>query len=134
MPPLFYLHYWSVVGNCVTQTVLNFLNHGIILPKFNQTHIVLIPKVKNPTKSTRYRPISLSNVVSRTASKVLATKTFVSPHHSENQSTFMCVISNNMLVAFETMHHISQKMSGKVGEVALKLNMSKAYDWVEWGC
>ena len=48
----------------------------------------------------------------------------------------MCnhLIIDNMLVAFETMHHISKKMSGKVGEVGLKLNMSKAYDWVERGC
>lgn len=48
----------------------------------------------------------------------------------------MCnhLIIDNMLVAFETMHHISQNMNGKEGEVALKLNMSKVYDRVEWGC
>ena len=34
----------------------------------------------------------------------------------------------------ETMHHISQKKAGKVGEMALKLDMSKAYDRVEWQC
>ena len=38
------------------------------------------------------------------------------------------LITNNVLVAFETMHHISQKKKGKVGEVSLKLDMSKAYD------
>ena len=38
------------------------------------------------------------------------------------------LITDNVLVAFETMHHISQKRSGKVGEMALKLDMSKAYD------
>ena len=52
MLPLFYQHYWSLVGNCVTQTILDFLNHGIIPPKFNETHVVLIPKIKNPTQIT----------------------------------------------------------------------------------
>ena len=44
MPPLFYQYYWSLVGNCVTRAVLDFLNHGTIPPKFNETHINLVPK------------------------------------------------------------------------------------------
>ena len=52
IPLLFYQHYWSLVGNCITQTVLDFLNHGIIPSKFNETHVVFIPKIKNPTKIT----------------------------------------------------------------------------------
>ena len=42
------------------------------------------------------------------------------------------LIIDNVLVAFETMHHISQKKNGKLGEMALKLDMSRAYDRVEW--
>uniref|UniRef100_A0A7N2L0U8 non-specific serine/threonine protein kinase n=1 Tax=Quercus lobata TaxID=97700 RepID=A0A7N2L0U8_QUELO len=34
-------------------------------------------------------------------------------------------------VAFKTMHHINEKKSGKVGEMVVKLDMSKAYDQVE---
>ena len=54
----------------------------------------------------------------------------------ENQSAFVAerLIIDNILVAAETMYHISQKRKGKVGEMALKLDMSKAYDRVEWGC
>ena len=52
MPPLFYQHFWSLVGDYVTNTILNFINHGIAAPKFNKTHIMLIPKIKNPKKIT----------------------------------------------------------------------------------
>ena len=38
-----------------------------------------------------------------------------------------------MLVAFETMHCIDRRRKGKEALMALKLNMSKAYDRIEWG-
>ena len=42
------------------------------------------------------------------------------------------LITDNVLVTYEMMHHISQKKSGRVGDLALKLDMSKVYDRVEW--
>jgi len=52
---------------------------------------------------------------------------------SEFQSAFQAdkAISNNMLVAFETLHHMKTKKSGKKGFMAMKLYMSKAYDRIE---
>ena len=114
------------------------MNHGISPPDFNETHVVFIPKIKNPRKITQLRSISLSNVVSKLASKVLANRLKrLFPHIiSENQSDFISehLITDNVLVTFETMHHINQKKLGKVGEMVVKLDMSNTYDWVEWGC
>ena len=41
------------------------------------------------------------------------------------------LITDNVLVAHELMNHINKKRKGKDGEMALKLDMSKAYDRVE---
>lgn len=136
MPPLFYQTFWPVVGDCVTKSVLDFLNLGIAPPNFNETHIILIPKIKNPSRMSDFRPISLCNVVYNLASKTLAKrmKSVLSNIVSENQRAFTKghYITNNVLMAFETMHHIGQKQRGKVGDMALKLDMSKVYDRVEW--
>lgn len=39
---------------------------------------------------------------------------------------------DNILIAFEALHSMDAKMKGKQGYMALKLDMSKAYDNVEW--
>ena len=39
-----------------------------------------------------------------------------------------------MLVAHELMTHTNRKKKGKNEEMALRLDMSKVYDRVKWGC
>ena len=50
----------------------------------------------------------------------------------ETQSTFvpLRLISNNILIAFETLHHMKNKWRGKTRSITLKLDISKAYDRV----
>ena len=138
MPPLFYQHFWPNIGEVVTKTILDFLNNGLSPPNFNETHIVLIPKIKEPKRVSDYRPISLCNVVFIITSKVITNrlKKILPSIINDTQSAFVHgrLITDNVLVAFEAMHHINQKRSGQKGEMALKLDMSKAYDRVEWVC
>ena len=52
---------------------------------------------------------------------------------SEHQSAFTKdrLISDNIMVAFETLHCLQRYNSGSHGYMAIKLDMSKAYDKVE---
>ena len=53
---------------------------------------------------------------------------------TEHQSAFVKdrLISNNILVTFETLHCMKIHKSGNSGFMALKLDMRKAYGRVEW--
>ena len=74
MSAIFFQNYWTIVGNDVICMVLNVLNSNESMAEINRTNITLIPKIKNPTKITEFRPISLCNVIYKIISKVLANR------------------------------------------------------------
>lgn len=52
---------------------------------------------------------------------------------SENQSAFVPrrSILDNVMATIEVVHHIKAKMKDKVGDIALNLDISKAYDMID---
>ena len=95
----------------------------------------LIPKIENPLAIKDYRPISLANVVYKLISKILAErlKPWLNDILSENQSSFIPgrLITDNVLIAHELMHFFHTK-NLKNKFMALKLDIAKAFDKVEW--
>ena len=55
MPPLFFQHFWSTLGNDVSQSVLHFLNSSTLPKHLNHTFISLIPKNKSPKHASDFR-------------------------------------------------------------------------------
>ncbi|XP_074293887.1 uncharacterized protein LOC141621071 [Silene latifolia] len=135
MNGLFYQTYWSTIGPVVTEMVLAILRGERSPGELNKTNIVLIPKKKAPDKIRDFRPISLCNVAYKLVSKVLANRLmpFLGEIVSENQCAFTPgrAISDNVMIAFEVFHYMKNLRSTE-GFMALKLDMAKAYDRVEW--
>jgi hypothetical protein len=136
MTVLFFQKCWHVVGTDVSHVVLDFLNSGRMLGCINFTHIVLIPKVKNPQCMSQFRPISLCNVIYKIISKVLVNRMKVNLPRviSDSQSTFVPgrMITDNVIISFDMLHYLKNHRVGNNVQIAAKLDMSKAYDRVEW--
>ena len=101
----------------------------------NKTTICLIPKVKRLQEMKQFSPISLCNVIYKICSKVLANRLrpFLDDIVSKEQNAFVPgrLIMDNVLIAYECTHYLTRK-KGKAGACAIKLDMAKAYDRVEW--
>ncbi|KAG8482942.1 hypothetical protein CXB51_021881 [Gossypium anomalum] len=134
---MFFWRCWHIVGSDVTKFRLSILNDGMDFDQANITDIVLLPKILNPINLANFRPLSLCMVIYKILAKVLANRLqCVIRNCIDNpQSAFVPeqLISDNVLFANEILYTYRQKRMGKKGYMALKLDMRKAYDRVEWG-
>lgn len=78
------------------------------------------------------RPIALCNVIKKIITKVMENrmKVLLDKVVSATQSAFILnrLIFDNIMIAYEIMHYLRGRKVGKHGYMALKLDMSKAYD------
>ncbi|XP_060972563.1 uncharacterized protein LOC115717820 [Cannabis sativa] len=100
----FFRKYWDVVGSNLCATVKEFFSSGSVHPKLNNTFICLIPKVEFPMSVDQFRPISLCNFSYKVIEKILSNR--------------LRPLMNDL---------------GSGGLMALKLDMHKANDKMEWG-
>ncbi|XP_042939495.1 uncharacterized protein LOC122274525 [Carya illinoinensis] len=132
----FFQSYWDIVGKDVCEAALKFLNGGGMDKGLNHTFIALIPKVKKPESVNDFRPISLCNVMYKIIAKTLANrlKKVLGDVISRTQSAFVPqrLITDNIITAYEVLHSMQTRQKDRVGSMALKLDISKAYDKVEW--
>ncbi|KAL8114291.1 hypothetical protein AgCh_021226 [Apium graveolens] len=134
--PAFYQSFWKIMGKEVFECCKKWLRGDPFPVDLNSTNVVLIPKKDNAATMRDFRPIALCNVLYKIMVKVLANrlKEVLPGIIAENQSAFVDGrnITYNFLVAFEVIHHMRNKKRGQDGEITLKLDVSKAYDRVDW--
>lgn len=98
----------------VCRALLFFFNTGQMDAKINATHIALIPKCNALGSVSKFRPISVCNVMYKLLSKVLASrlKEILPSIISLNQSAFVLgrLITDNVSAAYETLHSMHMRM------------------------
>ncbi|GAA0172195.1 hypothetical protein LIER_26064 [Lithospermum erythrorhizon] len=134
MPANFYQFYWNIVQEDITAMVLNCMNKGRFLKKFNFTFITLILKVANATKITQFRPIALCNTIAKLIAKVLVErlKKVLVTIVPESQSALVPnrFITDNILLAYEVHHFIKlRKTGGKYSEICSYLQPKYKYQY-----
>ena len=131
----FIQRFWLTVGDLVKTEVKKAFKECKIPEYLNRTNVVLIPKIAGPESLGNYRPISLCNTVYKTITKILVARIrpYLDKLVSPLQSAFVlgrrCV--DNAIVVQEIIHTLSMK-KGRVGYMAIKVDLEKAYDKTEW--
>lgn len=128
---VFFQSYWDILGESLVSYCNEFLESGKLPKGLNTTHIVLIPKKQNPEYMTDLRPIALFFMAYKILSKALANRL---KSLLAKQSAFVPgrLITDNIVIDYVMQHFLKRKTQGKEGYASLKLDMSKAYDRLEW--
>jgi len=131
----FFNETWSIVGNDFVVAIQSFFKTGFLPKGVNSTILALIPKRKEAVMMKDYRPISCCNVLYKVISKILANrlKIILPKFISSNQSAFVKdrLLMKNLLLATEIIKDYHKETVSP--RCAMKIDISKAFDSVQWG-
>ncbi|CAM8943685.1 unnamed protein product [Rhodiola kirilowii] len=135
-PAVFYQKFWNRLKSDIVREVQLFWLDGILDEEINRTLITLIPKKNEADRMEDWRPISLCTVAMKIITKVIASRLQKVLHLviSPFQSAFVKGrnIIDNFVVAHENAHFLRRCRDSGKSYASIKLDMSKAYERVEW--
>ena len=124
---------WSVVEKDVMDLFDYFHRHSMFEWSLNASFLTLIPKKCNVVSIKDFRPISLVGSVYKLLPKVLANRlrAVLDNLISESQNSFVGgrQILDSVLIANEC---LDSRLKSKLPGVVFKLDIEKAYDYVNW--
>lgn len=125
---------WEIVGQLVTEAILEFFRTGKILKQWNHTCIALIPKKAMAQSAADFRPIACCNVLYKVITKILADRlALVLPRIIDQaQGAFVGGrnMSENIFLAQELIRGYGDKKSS--ARCMVMVDLRKAYDTIDW--
>lgn len=132
----FYQQFWPEINQTIVKEVQSFFANDFLDPTHNHTNLCLIAKVEAPTTMSDFRPIALCNVSYKIISKILVNrlKKHLSGIITENQAAFIPgrMITDNIIIAHEIYYSLKSRKRQANSYMALKTDITKAYDRLEW--
>uniref|UniRef100_A0A2N9IBY2 Reverse transcriptase domain-containing protein n=1 Tax=Fagus sylvatica TaxID=28930 RepID=A0A2N9IBY2_FAGSY len=133
--PGFFQRCWHHVGPSVIREVSSIFVTGKMPEYLNSTLISLVPKCLGPELFGHFRPISLCNTVYKVVTKIIVNR--IRPLLGELISPYQAAFVpgrrgvDNVIIAQELIHSMSKK-KGASSQFAVKIDLEKAYDRLEW--
>lgn len=129
----FFQRCWDFMGEDIAEVVEDFRKNRRFVKSINRMMIVLISKKPTCTTMSDYRPISLCNVLYKIISKAMSErlKKILNRLISENQNGFTPgrELEDSIILTLEAIHSMAKN---RIKGMAIKLDVSKAYDRVLW--
>uniref|UniRef100_A0A2N9FQ21 Reverse transcriptase domain-containing protein n=1 Tax=Fagus sylvatica TaxID=28930 RepID=A0A2N9FQ21_FAGSY len=133
--PIFFQNFWDIIGDSTSSFIQDIFRLRVMPTETNGTLVCLIPKVAKPESVHQFRPIGLCNTLYKAVTKILVLrlKPILSNLIHPLQASFIPgrKASDNVIMVQEIIHSMSTSRS-KVGNMALKIDLEKAYDRLEW--
>ncbi|XP_062113347.1 uncharacterized protein LOC133824478 [Humulus lupulus] len=130
----FFKSLWKDIRKEVAKAILDFFETGYIPKAMNNTILTLIPKIDHPNIAADFRPIAYCITLYKCISKMLCHRMIgILPKLiNQNQGAFIKdrTLAHNVLILHVLLKGYKMKHSSP--RCLLKIDLSKAYDSIDW--